>query len=1030
MTMQTGDGSNFHPDIELVETTDPGHADTFNPLFKLLIDNDTFLNVTKADLVFMEAELAKRVNKVEGKQLSTEDYTSAEKAKLSGIEAKANHYTHPNSHPASIIVEDNSRKFVTAEEKSKISKMDIVYTKDETDQRIQAVVGTAPESLNTLKEISVALNSDPDFASTIIKYLAAKVDKVEGKQLSTEDYSTADKVKLLGIEAEANNYSHPSTHPATMIVEDTSRRFASDSEKAAWNAKETPTGAQAKANTVQENLNSHVADAVKHITAAERDTWNAKETPAGAQSKASAVQASLNSHMGDAVKHITAAERTAWDAKETPAGAQSKAGAVQAGLNSHDADVVKHITAAERDTWNAKETPGGAQEKANKAEANAINFAKNSGLGEWLATRESPDSNTATLTGMYYAQPIDPNRPPGVLDGALFVLAHSEIWINQIYLDWRTNKTYRRVCTQGAWSAWQELETTADSQLKAIQTETNAKNYADAKFATKSEIGNAGYGHGDMLKSVYDKNGDGIVDVASSVPWTGVTDKPTTFPPSNHTHQSISYIDSRDVNFNPFSFTGLSLHIKENAVDGLNDGHPYHGVLHIAHWGEMSGGAPTQLAFSKNGSMYMRQYDGASWTAWRKLSFEGHTHTIANVAGLQGALDAKAPTEHVHDVLTTKPENFRDGLSLPSTYEIGQTIFFSNLSENRFNGVPYCTVVTTRGYGGHANCMQFIYPYLWDSPIYYRYSLYPEDSWKEWIEIETAAGAQAKANKAEENAINFAKNNGLGAYVSGRLVVDLNLTTINGIYYVNTTTANTPAANAGTLFVMSHDENWVTQLYLEWDTNRSYRRSRAYGAWSSWQELATTELVHNEVAKIANGTTDVGAAWTIKWRNYGDGHCIFDASGSVSPTGVPINNTNSEIAWTPTFPTLMGWNGTSTYGVRVESARVADTLGGKSASDFGQTSTSTYSGDDAANRIIELGFQPKYVKIIGNGQMFELYPTLSQITPQAQQLDGNNFTLNDGVNIGAVTATGFTLGSSTASKANTSGKTYTYIAFG
>lgn len=41
--------------------------------------------------------------------------------------------------------------------------------------------------------------------------LALKVDKVTGKQLSTEDYTTAEKTKLQGVAANANNYVHPTT---------------------------------------------------------------------------------------------------------------------------------------------------------------------------------------------------------------------------------------------------------------------------------------------------------------------------------------------------------------------------------------------------------------------------------------------------------------------------------------------------------------------------------------------------------------------------------------------------------------------------------------------------------------------------------------------------------------------------------------------------------------------------------------------------------------------------------------------------
>lgn len=52
-------------------------------------------------------------------------------------------------------------------------------------------------------------------------------------------------------------------------------------------------------------------------------------------------------------------------------------------------------------------------------------------------------------------------------------------------------------------------------------------------------ITTVGDGSGDMLKAIYDTDNDGIVDqaaVAVTVPYTGVTGKPATFPPSVHNH--------------------------------------------------------------------------------------------------------------------------------------------------------------------------------------------------------------------------------------------------------------------------------------------------------------------------------------------------------------------------------------------------------------------------------------------------------------------------------------------------------------
>ena len=47
--------------------------------------------------------------------------------------------------------------------------------------------------------------------SQIKSKLATKVDKVDGKGLSTNDYTTTEKSKLAGIAASANNYTHPTS---------------------------------------------------------------------------------------------------------------------------------------------------------------------------------------------------------------------------------------------------------------------------------------------------------------------------------------------------------------------------------------------------------------------------------------------------------------------------------------------------------------------------------------------------------------------------------------------------------------------------------------------------------------------------------------------------------------------------------------------------------------------------------------------------------------------------------------------------
>lgn len=62
--------------------------------------------------------------------------------------------------------------------------------------------------------------------------------KETGKGLSTNDFTTAEQTKLSGIEAGANNYTHPANHAPSVITQDASNRFVTDTEKSTWGGKE------------------------------------------------------------------------------------------------------------------------------------------------------------------------------------------------------------------------------------------------------------------------------------------------------------------------------------------------------------------------------------------------------------------------------------------------------------------------------------------------------------------------------------------------------------------------------------------------------------------------------------------------------------------------------------------------------------------------------------------------------------------------------------------------------------------------
>lgn len=109
----------------------------------------------------------------------------------------------------------------------------ITQAKGYTDTKIAALVNGAPEAMDTLKELADAITANSDIMTALQSAIGNKVDKVSGKGLSTEDYTTAEKTKLAGL----TNYTHPSSHEASMITQDGTHRFVSDDEKAAWNSK-------------------------------------------------------------------------------------------------------------------------------------------------------------------------------------------------------------------------------------------------------------------------------------------------------------------------------------------------------------------------------------------------------------------------------------------------------------------------------------------------------------------------------------------------------------------------------------------------------------------------------------------------------------------------------------------------------------------------------------------------------------------------------------------------------------------------
>ena len=168
-----------------------------------------------------------KVDKVTGKQLSTEDFTTNEKTKLAGIaegaEANVNADWNANSGDAEILNKPTTIAgfgITDAYTKTEMdtalgNKVDKVTgkglsTNDYTDADKAIVDGVTTALDNKVDKVSGKglstndyTNEDKAIVDGVTTALDNKVDKVAGKGLSDENFTTAEKNKLSGIESGA-----------------------------------------------------------------------------------------------------------------------------------------------------------------------------------------------------------------------------------------------------------------------------------------------------------------------------------------------------------------------------------------------------------------------------------------------------------------------------------------------------------------------------------------------------------------------------------------------------------------------------------------------------------------------------------------------------------------------------------------------------------------------------------------------------------------------------------------------------------
>ena len=159
-------------------------------------------------------------------------------------------YEHPANHAATMITEDETHRFVTDTEKSTWNaKADAVKAeasvKDglmskEDKSKLDSIEDNANNYTHPEKHDASVITetSEKKFVSDAqISKWDAKADATVVSGEANGLMLSTDKTKLDGIAANANNYVHPDSHEATMITEDATHRFVTDEEKSTWTAK-------------------------------------------------------------------------------------------------------------------------------------------------------------------------------------------------------------------------------------------------------------------------------------------------------------------------------------------------------------------------------------------------------------------------------------------------------------------------------------------------------------------------------------------------------------------------------------------------------------------------------------------------------------------------------------------------------------------------------------------------------------------------------------------------------------------------
>jgi hypothetical protein len=435
-----------------------------------------------------------------------------------------------------------------------------------------------------------------------------------------EDLTPTQVRTMINVADGANNYVHPSTHSPSIIAQDASNRFVTDAEKSTWNSKASTSVATTTTNGLMSSTDKTKLDGVESGA----DVNNISD--ANATDLTDAGDTSLHYHSADRSRsnHTgTQSADTIVDGttnKVYTATEKTKLAGIATGATANDTDANLKNRANHTGTQTASTISDFDVEVSNNIDVTANTSARHTHLNKAIL-----DATTASFLT------ADKNKLNGISTGANKVqdsTTNGNILIDSVETNVYTHPSGTNPHgTTKADLGLENVDNTSDFN-KPISTATQTALNLKAPLASPSLTGTptaptatvgtnttqiattefvqsamVGVGAGDMAKSVYDTNNDGIVDNSDKLD-------------GKHASEFF-YANAPQVQVDPNS-----------AVDGVS-------------WFNGSVNAPPFFPSDKSGTLYQRSWDstyitqfaislhsqmiavrtktGGTWNSWSKV---------------------------------------------------------------------------------------------------------------------------------------------------------------------------------------------------------------------------------------------------------------------------------------------------------------------------------------------------------------------------------------------------------------------------